>query len=126
MASSHPIGTESSEKSLGVVDANEDSLADMVEMLKNVKIKDIVHRILGPGGECLQTWGEVNAYMLTNAKSLSPAIVGAIRGKLGDEYKAKKSERKDFMKALEYDLILISVPGLANHFACREAQMDPI
>ena len=51
-------------------------------------------------------------------------IVDAVKSKLSNEYKLKKSGQKDFMTPLEYVLILRSNLGLANHFARREAHSD--
>lgn len=102
--------------------APEDTLADMIEMLKDIKIKEDVQELLGPKGKDFQTWGEVNNYMLKTAMSLNPNIVKIVKNKLIEEY----SEQKDLIRALKYDLILISNRGTANDVVRREAQVDTI
>ena len=88
-----------------MVEPKEDSLADLVEMLRGIKIKDDVHGILRPDGQDVQTWGQLNAYMSQNARFMGATIVDALKSKLSAEYKAKKSGQKDFMTPLEYVLV---------------------
>ena len=115
---------EPSHQLLGMVEPMEDSLADMIEMLKDIKIREDVHHILGSDGQGVQTWGQLDAYMSQKARFMSATIVDAVKKKLSNEYKLKKSGRNDLMTAHQYVFILKSNPGLANHFARRESHSE--
>ncbi|CAD6589630.1 MAG: hypothetical protein ASARMPRED_004149 [Alectoria sarmentosa] len=83
-----------------MAEPKEHSLTDMVSMMKDTNIKDDVHSILGAHGQGLQTWGDVNAFMMLNAKSLGPGIVDGVKEKLRSEVKDKKKVQ-ELMRALK-------------------------
>lgn len=78
----------------------DDSLATMVQMMRDDYIKDDVHDILGPASKVLQTWGDVNTYMEGQAKLLRSSVVAEVKDKLHREYMVKKQQQSS-MKTLE-------------------------
>ncbi|CAF9941166.1 MAG: hypothetical protein ALECFALPRED_009017, partial [Alectoria fallacina] len=76
-----------------MAEPKEDSLTDMVSMMKDTNIKDDVRHILGAHGQGIQTWGDVNTFMNLNAKYLEPGIVVGVKEKLRGAVKEKKQEQ---------------------------------
>ncbi|CAD6575354.1 MAG: hypothetical protein ASARMPREDX12_007234 [Alectoria sarmentosa] len=83
-----------------MAESKQDSLTDMVSMMKDITIKDDVHDILGAHGQGLRTWGDVDIFMKVNAKSLGPGIVDGVKEKLCSEVKDKK-QVQELMRALQ-------------------------
>ena len=107
-----------------MAEPKEDSLADMVSMMKDTNIKDDVHSILGAHGQGLQTWGDVDTFMKVNAKSLGPGIVDGVKEKLCGEVKDKK-QVQELIRALKYDLILTSNGRTANESRAERPKSTP-
>ena len=107
-----------------MAEPKEHSLTDMVSMMKDTNIKDDVHSILGAHGQGLQTWGDVNAFMMLNAKSLGPGIVDGVKEKLRSEVKDKKKVQ-ELMRALKYDLFLTSNERTADESRAERLKSIP-
>ena len=101
-----------------MAEPKEDSLTDMVSMMKDTNIKDDVRHILGAHGQGIQTWGDVNTFMNLNAKYLEPGIVVGVKEKLRGAVKEKKQEQ-GLIRALKYDLTLAS-NGITANESCAE------
>ena len=107
-----------------MAESKQDSLTDMVSMMKDITIKDDVHDILGAHGQGLRTWGDVDIFMKVNAKSLGPGIVDGVKEKLCSEVKDKK-QVQELMRALQYDLLLASNEIIADESRAERLKSTP-